>query len=556
MTRSFRFRSTLMFGLLALAVVAALAYGLGRLLAQQIQRDQGEALHTLAQSTGVLLAEGLHERMREVEMLAASAEVSQIGLDREAWTREVERLQRSRAHYAWIGVTDASGRVRASTGDLLLGQSVAERPWFKSALRAAYLGEPHPAKLLAALLPPRQDDDPLRFVDFAAPLRDAGGAVIGTLGVHGDWVWARDVIAALRSERKRDAGVLVFVLDRDGRVIHHPGGPQASATLAPGEKPPAQPVLMRWADGRDYLTAAAPLPARSPQTDLGWTVLVRQPAGLALAAVDDARRTMWQAGGAAVLGGMLLAWFALGRFAAPLVEIAGAARRIEAGDLHGGIPVTQRSRELEQLSTALAGMTHTLIGREQALAEANERLEARVAERTEALAEANAELARLVHLDGLTGLANRRAADERIESELARQRRHGGCVGLLLVDVDHFKRINDGHGHAVGDEVLRLVACCLRDTLRESDFCARFGGEEFVVLLPATDAAGTAAAAEKLRAAVAGLLPPPVGRITASFGAVSVCGTEVDPAGLLLERADAALYRAKARGRDRVEVAA
>ncbi len=555
MTRSFRFRVTLVFGLLALAIVTALAYGLGRLLAQQIERDQGEALHTLAQSTGVMLAEGLHERLREVELLAASAEVSRIGLDRASWSRELDRLQRSRAHYAWIGVTDAQGVVRAAAGDLLIGQSVAERPWFKAALRGPFLGEPHPAKLLAKLLPPRPDDDPLRLVDFAAPLRDEAGAVIGTLGVHGDWIWARDVIAALRSERKRDDGVLVFVLDRAGRVIHHPGGPQASATLAPGERPPSQPALLRWADGKDYLTAAAAVPGRGPQTDLGWTVLVRQPAALALAEVERARRTIWQAGGAAVLAGMLLAWFALGRFGRPLAEIADAARRIEGGDLHAGIPVSRRSSELEQLSTALAGMTRTLIGREQALTEAKERLEVRVAERTEALAAANAELARLAHLDGLTNLPNRRAADARIDSELARQRRHGGCVALLLADVDHFKRINDGHGHAVGDEVLRLVARCLRETLRESDFCARFGGEEFVVLLPETDAAGAAAVAEKLRAAVAALRPAPVGRVTASFGAVASCGTEGEPAALLLERADAALYRAKSRGRDRVELA-
>ncbi|HSV70488.1 MAG TPA: diguanylate cyclase [Methylibium sp.] len=556
MFRSFRSRAVLWFGVLALAVTAALAAQLGRMMSAQLQRDRGEALQVLAQSIGALLAEGLHERLREVELLAHSREVQRLGLDPAAWADELTRLQRSRPHYAWIGVTDAAGTVLAATGNLLVGQSVAERPWFRGAVKGSYLGEPRPGRLPAALPPPRPADDPLRLIDVAAPLRDASGTTIGTLGVHGDWAWARDAIGALRGERQRDTGVQVFIVDRAGRVIHHPAGPEAGAAPAPGEPTPERPRLLRWSDGALHLTAAAPMPARGPHTDLGWTVLVRQPAELALAAAAEAERAVWLAGGAAVVVGMLLAWLLAGRFGRPLAQIASAARRIQAGDLATPIPVSRRSSELEQLSTALSGMTERLVGRERALTEANERLEARVAERTDALATANAALGRLAHLDGLTGLPNRRAADARIDAELARQRRHGGCVALLLVDIDHFKRLNDSHGHDVGDMVLRAAAERLQAGLRESDFCARFGGEEFVVLLPETDPAGARAAAEKLRGAIGLLMPEPVGRVTASIGVAVSCGAEGEPSSLLLERADGALYRAKAHGRDRVELAA
>lgn len=553
MLSSFRVRAMLWFGALALAVVAGLSLQLGRMMSAQLARDQGDALHELAHATAVLLAEGLHERLREVDLLARSTEVQRMGLDPVAWTTELERLQRSRTHYAWIGVTDAGGTVRAATGGLLVGRNVAERPWFQAALQGSFVGDPHAAKLLASLLPARAALGPLRLIDFAAPLQDAEGRTIGTLGVHGDWAWARDVIAALRSERKRDAGVRVFILDRAGQVIHHPDGPDASVTLPPGEGLPTVPRLQRWSDGESYLSAAAALPARRADLDLGWTVLVRQPAHEALGTVVAAQHAVWAAGSVAVVMGMLLAWLLLGRFGRPLVDIAQVARRIEAGALDTPIPVTTHSRELEQLSTALRSMTEKLVGRERDLIAANEGLELRVAERTEALATANAALARLAHHDALTGLPNRRAADERLNAELARQRRYGGEMALLLVDVDHFKRINDGHGHAVGDAVLRDVALRLQASVRESDFCARFGGEEFVVLLTETDEGGARLVAEKLRAAVAAPMSGPVATVTASFGlAVSARGEE---AGSLLERADEALYRAKVHGRNRVELA-
>lgn len=157
-------------------------------------------------------------------------------------------------------------------------------------------------------------------------------------------------------------------------------------------------------------------------------------------------------------------------------------------------------------------------------------------------------------VDALTGLANRRRADQVLAAELARAERAGGTVGLILADVDDFKDVNDRHGHPTGDIVLRDLAATLRETVREIDTPARWGGEEFAVILPSTELEGAAQLAERLRFAlaereIASADGVPV-HVTASFGvAASDSGmTAVQ----LIEAADEALYRAKRAGKNRV----
>jgi diguanylate cyclase (GGDEF)-like protein len=155
-------------------------------------------------------------------------------------------------------------------------------------------------------------------------------------------------------------------------------------------------------------------------------------------------------------------------------------------------------------------------------------------------------------VDGLTGLANRRQADETLASELARAERLGGQVALILADVDDFKAVNDRYGHPTGDMVLRELAATLRETVREIDTAARWGGEEFAVILPGTDLAGAAHLAERLRVALSARetlstdgLPL---HVTASFGAAA--SRSAMTMAELVAAADAALYRAKNAGKD------
>ncbi|WP_217915816.1 GGDEF domain-containing protein [Miltoncostaea marina] len=169
-----------------------------------------------------------------------------------------------------------------------------------------------------------------------------------------------------------------------------------------------------------------------------------------------------------------------------------------------------------------------------------------------ALAVANARarerLVALATTDGLTGLANRRVFHERLAGEAARARRAGRPLSLVMIDLDHFKAVNDTHGHQAGDEVLRAMATRLRETSRAGDVVARFGGEEMAWLLPDAAWADALEAAERLRSRIRGEPVGAAGRVTASLGVAEMDGRGPED---LVRRADLALYRAKAGGRDR-----
>jgi diguanylate cyclase (GGDEF)-like protein len=163
-----------------------------------------------------------------------------------------------------------------------------------------------------------------------------------------------------------------------------------------------------------------------------------------------------------------------------------------------------------------------------------------------------ASLAAEARTDTLTGLPNRRSLNEDLARRFDQWRRHQIPLSLLMVDVDHFKKLNDAHGHQTGDQVLRLVAQSLRKTLRQMDIAARFGGEEFAVLLPGTRLKDATTVAERMRAAVAAADLQCAGKqlsVTVSLGLASVIADET--AEDLIKRADDALYAAKAAGRNR-----
>jgi diguanylate cyclase (GGDEF)-like protein len=154
--------------------------------------------------------------------------------------------------------------------------------------------------------------------------------------------------------------------------------------------------------------------------------------------------------------------------------------------------------------------------------------------------------------DGLTALANRRSAYDSLSAMMARARRTGSVLSVVMFDLDRFKQINDSYGHAAGDEVLRSVASALRATVRDSDLGARLGGEEFAVVLPDADLQDALLVAERLRAQLASRTIPAIGSsVTASFGVAELRPADAT-AEALLHRADQAMYRAKALGRDQV----
>jgi diguanylate cyclase (GGDEF)-like protein len=158
--------------------------------------------------------------------------------------------------------------------------------------------------------------------------------------------------------------------------------------------------------------------------------------------------------------------------------------------------------------------------------------------------------------DELTGLSNRRRFQDAMDAEIERSRRFGAPVGLVMLDIDDFKKVNDSYGHQVGDLVLKEVARILQDLSREVDEPARYGGEELAVVLPGTDLEGAYNLAERVRIGIEGLRLPVIDdsgsplNLTASFGAATVPGSGVDSRALV-EAADAALYEAKRSGKNR-----
>ncbi len=555
---SLRGQLALGFALIGALLAVVLSAALGALMAAQSQRDEGRTLHAMARVAAGHLAEGLFFRAREVEVMASSPTLWSDGIGAERVRQAFARSQAVHPHSAWIGVTDARGIVQVATGRLLEGADVSARPWFQAARHGLFVGDVHPAKLLANKLPRGSDGGPQRFVDFSAPIV-VGGRMVGVIGVHGSWDWTHATIQSLLPSTAAQRGIEVFVFDRTGAPIYAPGATLQAHVDAGQTLPalaqrrvrggdPTQWGVVRWADDADYLTAVLPMTPLRAATDLGWTLVVRQPVDAAFAAARQAASFalvvgLFGAAAASAIGWWLTRWLTW-----PLIVLARAADRTEARPGDDGALAVRGNREVERLSGALLGLT-------QRLRRANAELERRVAERTEALARANAELEKLAHHDPLTGLLNRRGFDDRAAIALAAARRRGAALSLVAVDADHFKRVNDTHGHDVGDQVLCALGEVLRRRLREVDIVARVGGEEFVALLPDTDGDGACHVAAALVERIAALPMPVVGRVTVSCG-VAELRVGREPMREALARADAALYEAKRRGRNRWHFAA
>ncbi len=235
---------------------------------------------------------------------------------------------------------------------------------------------------------------------------------------------------------------------------------------------------------------------------------------------------------------LLAAWIGADRLLlAPIRTMLETAARVRAGDLTARTLFRYRKDELSQLGLALDHMTQSLQDRDEELKRAMQEL------REQSIT------------DPLTGLYNRRYLMDLLPRELKRAQRGGSMLAVIMVDLDHFKQVNDRFGHEAGDKVLRAVGGLLKERIRGSDTPCRCGGEEFVLILPEAATEGALQRAEDIRAAVKRLevhgLDQPVGPVTASLG-VALFPAHGDEADALLRAADEALYLAKGAGRDRV----
>lgn len=547
--QSFRSQLTLWFGSLCLLALLGVGAYVGRIATQVLTNSGGEALYVSARSAADLLNSKLRERSQEIDLFRHSPLMVRGALDSDELRRALELRKTTHGEYAWIGVADVDGTVTQAIGGLLVGEKVDKRPWFKAALSGIFVGDVHEAVLLAKRLPNAQPDQPLRFIDFAAPIVGDDGRVRGVLGSHAHWSWVTETVEAVVLNQASHRRTEVLIADQAGTVLYpfrHAGQLSLPQRLQPG----AHYETLDWADGGSFLTSMATV--RLPVEDSPeWQIALRQPIDVAREEVQALRQRLLLLG---VLVAAICAFVAhrlASRVSRPVEQLAHAARQIERREDNPSYPREGHSAEIDQLNQSFQSMTHSLLAREGDLSHLNKSLETQVSERTEALRMANTELERLVIRDALTGLYNRRRFDEKLREDFQLFQRGGRAFALLVIDVDHFKNVNDTHGHPAGDAVLQHLAAVIADSVRATDFVARYGGEEFVVLLPAPQQDSEALiVAEKLREAVATATFPAVGRVTISLGLSRAAPDDTEGADVL-RRADQGLYLAKQQGRNR-----
>ncbi len=527
--KRFGLRTSLFVLLTCVAVIACLQQGL-TILAHRHQtldlaRSQivDRALRAADRQTHLI--NDLHILLVQVARLPESSGASAI-----ACVDTFAEIVRQIEWLSSLSVFSREGTVICSTLDGA-GATIADRDYFQAALAT---GEFVVSDYLVSRITGRA------ALIAAKPTLEAGEVrTVLIAGIDLDWF---AIVAAETEFTTAAARVVVF--DRRGVVI---GGTPGVTDHLIGEDMTPSPL---WAaailgsrtidavtfDGRWVLAAVVPLVAT------GGTLAVILDRTEILAQLDF---TAFSAAGLFAVTGLFL-FFLIWQgseflFHRPIAALTSAAERLRAGDLTARVEVDSFVPDFRKVGTVFNAMGEAIMTQKAEVDTLNRRL------------------AELAMTDGLTGLGNRRAFDERLAAEGARCARDRKRLALIMIDIDHFKKFNDRYGHIDGDEALRSVAAVVRKAARRaSDFAARTGGEEFAVILSDCTREDAVTAARALNHAVRELRIAHVdgegGIVTVSIGVASTRVTAIEAVRDLHAAADAALYRAKRAGRDGIDV--
>jgi diguanylate cyclase (GGDEF)-like protein len=546
--QSLRQQLTLLVSVLCLALMCILAAGAAYIAQSRVRQI---VMHQTAQEaalTASILDRGMFERYREARNLAAMQPLKSIWSDHPAQIRQVlEHLQTSYPDYAWIGFATPDGIVRAATQGMLEGQSVQARPWFQDGLKNPAVGDVHEAKLLAKLLGPAPNNEPFRFVDVAAPVHDAAGNLAGVIGVHLSWAWADEARQAILGAQSRMTGKSIWILSGDGTMLLGPetGSKPFSEDEIRTMRQSGAGAFEDQAASEAMLTGFAVASGYRDYPGLNWIIVSRQPDSIAFAATKGIVWTILGLGCGIALIGLVCTLFIAKRVTRPLRAIIEAANRIGRDPATSQLPRVSGSSEIVQLSAALRSLLRRAGAAEQKV----------IATSSQHAKDVTA-LRHLAETDALSGLLNRRGFSFLAEDAFSLYRRYERPLAVLILDIDFFKKVNDTYGHAAGDAVIQAIGVTLTKTLRTSDKVARFGGEEFVVLVHEVDSGGIITVAQNLRRAIEALTVEYQDHnlsVTVSIGGAIARRSDGDVQEVL-ERADAALYKAKAAGRNRVMI--
>ncbi|MGO4527018.1 cache domain-containing protein [Microvirga sp. 2MCAF35] len=334
-------------GALLMLVPAIVA---GTMFTNAMQRRAEVANSARLRLLGEIVADQLGRRMHELwQDVEGMARVVRVD-DPEEVRRQFTLLSQVDRRYTWIGVADVQGKVLAASQGMLEGASVAERPWFRRGLDGPAAVDVHEAVLLAKLLPATQE--PRRFVDFSAPIRNEQGAVVGVIGAHFDWNMVRDIIQAVRGQ-----GVDVLLVSRDRAVLSGP--PELKETrLSEGSAVAASQgtsisLRERWQDGKDYLTAVIPSIRFKDMPSFGWGLIVRADLNTVLDPTRAIAQAFWRMLGAGALVGLVLLYLFSVWLAKPLRRLVATAEVLASGRTDQPPHDETRYEEAARLSAAL-----------------------------------------------------------------------------------------------------------------------------------------------------------------------------------------------------------
>jgi diguanylate cyclase (GGDEF)-like protein len=402
--------------------------------------SQGAALTAKARIMAERLDAGLGAWARDVVLLSRQEVFEQAPPKVQQMRLLLEELKARSPEFSWIGFASAEGRILAATGRLLEGAEVSSRPWFGNGLRAPYLGDVHPAVLLAPLLPAEEGGENAAFVDAAAPVRSHDGTLMGVVAGHLNWHWAEAVRQeVLRLSRDAPPPELL-VLSGAGQVLLGPealiGKPLVDAETLRGWTAAREGDWHgNLADMPDSVLGYARTAGTTSHSGLGWTVVARQHQSIVLAPLAGFARPL-------AMGGI-----AIGLLAAL------------AGLLTGGLAMRRR-----------IGLPATMLGMPES--------QSRELVPAEAMT-APDRLRNPAYHDPLTGLLNRVGLE-------AWRRAHPGAersCAVLALELDGFKPLQERHGPAAADAVLQAIGHWLKHHIRGGDAAARTGGDEFVLVL-------------------------------------------------------------------------
>ncbi|EMF45533.1 sensory box/GGDEF family protein [Planococcus halocryophilus Or1] len=457
---SLRARLSLIFACTTILLILIFGTVYGYRSIKQVETEIGNSLGETAYMMENNLDQYMWSRYGETTLLSSLPDIRRPD-DEERTEFLLNQMQSIIPSFSWIGLTDRSGKVIASTDSILKGADISARPVYAEALEKTFIGDVHEAVLLADLLP-NPTGEAMKFVDISTPIYDYDDQFIGVLATHLSWDWIKEIEAAmLNSVKNRNSIEFLIVSKLDNTIILGPDkmiGQQLSLnSIDLAQTQQNGWIIEMWPNGKKYLTGYMREDGYKEYPGLEWTILVRQPVEVAYTPVKELLIFFFVSGLIFVLLFAVLGWFLAGRIASPLKNLASVADRLRFGELVP-IPHYRGILELETLSDSLKKLIENLTKTESALEEMEE----------------------VANRDELTGLANRYALDLYLQAFIHKHK----MATILYIDLDGFKVINDTLGHQAGDELLVQVAARLKKNIREEEMISRVGGDEFIVILP------------------------------------------------------------------------